>query len=387
MLLSRREALTSFTFTGAALAATRWAGFRALAADPAFPGMVVRQDQPRNLEFPFSQLRDWKTPTEHFYVRSHFPVPEIKAEEYRLSVSGHVATPLQLTLADLRKLEPVTKPLMMECAGNGRINLVPVVRGLQWDRGAVGNAEWTGVPLSTILERAGVKRGAVEVLLVGADKGAIASDPATPGAIHYDRSLPIEKALKPEVILALKMNGEDLTPAHGFPLRAVIGGWYGMAAVKWLTRIVVLDRPHAGYFQTMDYSYFVRDADGIPSVAPVTAVQPKASISRPVLDEVVPAGKPYTVFGAAWSGESPVKSVDVSTDGGQTWKPAELERDAAPFCWRFWKFAWNVPATAGRAKIVARATDASGASQPATRDTDRRTYMINHLAPVEVLIR
>src|SRR5262249_33068744 len=196
----------------------------------------------------------------------------------------------------------VTTPLTLECAGNGRVFLTPQARGLQWGHGAVGNADWTGVPLAALLDRAKPKPGAVDVVLVGADTGTVA-DPATPGPIHFDRSLPLAKAMKPEVMVAYQMNGEDLTPGHGFPVRAVVGGWYGMASVKWLTRVVVIDRPHAGFWQTLEYSYFDR-RNGLPVVTPVGAVQPKAAIARPGLNEVVPAGKPYTVFGAAWAGEA-----------------------------------------------------------------------------------
>jgi DMSO/TMAO reductase YedYZ molybdopterin-dependent catalytic subunit len=182
------------------------------------------------------------------------------------------------------------------------------------------------------------------------------------------------------------MNGEELTPSHGFPLRAVVGGWYGMASVKWLTRVVVTDKPYAGYWQTISYSVWDRKG-GLPELRPVTAIQPKASIARPALGEVVPAGKPYPVRGAAWAGESRVAKVEVSADGGTTWAAAKLTGEDKPFCWRTWEFAWDVPAAKGPAKLLARATDASGATQPAARDPDRRSYMINHLVPVEVVVR
>jgi DMSO/TMAO reductase YedYZ molybdopterin-dependent catalytic subunit len=159
-----------------------------------------------------------------------------------------------------------------------------------------------------------------------------------------------------------------------------------MASVKWLNRIVVTDRPYKGYFQTMDYAYFVRKIGEEPEVVPVTEIQPKAAIARPGLHEVVPAGKPYTVFGAAWAGEGKVAKVEVSADGGKTWRPAKLDADARPFCWVTWKYDWT-PAEKGAVKLVARCTDETGTTQPERRDPDRRSYMINHLAPVEVLVR
>lgn len=360
---------------------------RAWADDPhRFPGMTVCMQEPRNLEFPFTELNSWLTPTEHFFVRSHFAVPKLDPQTFKLTVEGAVQNKLELSLDDLRKMPAVTAPLTLECAGNGRVFLTPQARGLQWGLGAVGNAEWTGVPLGAILERAKVKPGAVDVVLVGADKGAIAADPATPGAIHFERSLPLAKANKPEVVLAYRQNGEDLTPSHGAPLRAVVGGWYGVASVKWLTRIVVTDKPHAGYWQTFDYSYFERGGDGLPVMTPVTAIQPKASIARPTMGEIVPAGKPYRIIGAAWAGESIVAKVDLSIDGGKTWSSAKLTGTGKPFCWRTWEFDW-VPTARGPAKLIARATDRAGSTQPEARDPDRRSYMINHLVPVEVTVR
>jgi DMSO/TMAO reductase YedYZ molybdopterin-dependent catalytic subunit len=346
--------------------------------------MIVRMQEPRNAEFPFNHLADWTVPTEHFFVRSHFATPSIDLKTYKLTVEGHVENPLAFTRDEFRKLPAVTRPMLLECAGNGRVFLIPQARGLQWGLGAVGNAGWTGVPLGAILERAKVKSGAVDVVLVGADRGAIAADPATPGVIHFDRSLPLEKAKRDEVILAHQMNGEPLPVSHGAPVRAVVGGWYGMASVKWLTRIVVTNRPHAGYFQTMDYSYWERH-NGLPELRAVTAIRPKASIARPAHTEVIPVGKPYKVVGAAWAGENSVAKVEVGIDG-KTWAAARMTGEDRPFCWRFWEYDWT-PAARGPAKLVARCTDAKGETQPEARDPDRRTYMINHLIPVEVVVR
>jgi DMSO/TMAO reductase YedYZ molybdopterin-dependent catalytic subunit len=377
--LSRRDALK-------ATAATLLAG-RAAAQDAPKPGLTVRMAEPQNLESAFGDLNSFVTPTEQFFVRSHFAVPTMDAKTYRLKVEGAVESPLELSLDDIQAMPATTMPLTLECAGNGRVFLVPAARGLQWQFGAVGNAEWTGVPLSAILERAKVKANAVEVVLIGADKGTIAGDHPTPGPIHFDRSIPLEKAKKPEVLLAYQQNGKSLTPSHGFPLRAVVGGWFGMAAVKWLTRIVVTDKPYNGFWQTFDYATYERRDGGLATLTPVTAMQPKAQIARPLIGEVVPAGKSYTVRGSAWAGESTVAKVEVSGDGGKTWAEAKLTGEAKPFCWRAWEFAWDVPATPGPAKLLCRCTDAAGKGQPEKRDTDRRTYVINHLVPVEVTVQ
>lgn len=349
-----------------------------------FNGMIVRQHQPQNLEMPFGSLSEWKVPTERFYVRNHFAMPAINLKTYKLVVEGHVENRLELTLDEIKKLPSATTPLTLECAGNSRVFAVPAVTGLPWGHGAVGNAEWTGCTLAALLERAKPKSGAVDVALIGADKGTLAT---TPGAIHFSRSLPLTKALKPEVQLAWGMNGEDLTVPHGAPLRAVVGGWYGMASVKWLNRIVVLDREYKGFFQTIDYSMFVRPIGEEPETTPVTEIQPKAAIARPGLNEVVPAGKPYTVFGAAWAGESKVAKVEISTDGGKTWNAAQLVGEVKPYCWATWRYEWKVPEAKGPASLVARCTDEKGTTQTVERDPARRSYMINHLVPVEVLVR
>ncbi|MGL6076686.1 MAG: sulfite oxidase [Fimbriiglobus sp.] len=360
---------------------------RLLAQSPpvagSFPGMTVRMQAPLNLEFPFSELKSFITPTDQFYVRNHFPVPKFGAD-FSLSITGHVEKPITLSLKELQNLGETTTPLTLECAGNGRVFLTPAVRGLQWGNGAVGTADWTGVTLAAVLERAKVKPGAVEVLLVGADVGAVTSDPASPGPIPFDRSVPMAKAMKPEVILATGMNGQPLTPNHGAPLRAVIGGWYGMASVKWLKHIIVLDKPYQGYWQTLDYSYFER-IHGLASMVSITDMLPKAAIVRPTLASEVPAGRTVKIEGAAWGAEE-IAKVQVSTDGGKTWKDGKLLGEKKPFCWRLWEFDWENP-TRGPASLVAKATTVSGVTQPLTRDPDRRTYMINHLVPVEVLVK
>jgi DMSO/TMAO reductase YedYZ molybdopterin-dependent catalytic subunit len=374
-------------FVRAALAAPFLsAGLRAQdSGKPPFPGLIVRAHEPRNLEFPVSELRDPIIPNEHFFVRSHFAVPQVDVRTWRLKVEGAVAAPFELSYEELTKLPSRTLTATLECAGNGRVHLAPPVPGLQWGQGAVGNAEWAGVPLAAILEKAGLQNAAVEVILEGADTGQVNSDPKSPGPIHFARSLPIEKAKKDEVLLAYKMNGETLPASHGYPLRAVVGGWYGVASVKWLSRIVVSDRPYRGFWQTLDYSYFERK-DGLPTLQPVTAVQPKAIFARPGLNEIIPVDKPYRLFGAAWAGERPVDKVEVSVDGGKTWAGAKLLGEARPVQWVLWEYVWDRPAR-GNASVVARATDDQGHTQPSTRDPDRRTYMINHLVPVPVTVR
>ncbi|MBI3409503.1 MAG: sulfite oxidase [Planctomycetes bacterium] len=349
----------------------------------------MRTFQPDNLEFPFHTLDSFIVPNDRFYVRSHFPTPAIDVKTWRLRVEGEVDHPLELSYDEIRKLPSRTQTAMMECSGNGRIFVTPRPAGVLWELGGVGNAEWTGVALSAILDRAGVRKNAVEVILEGADSGESREFPnpyQTPGPVHFARSLPLAKARRPEVMLAHRMNNADLTPAHGFPLRAVVGGWYGMASVKWLTRLVVNDRPFQGYFQTLEYAYFAR-RHGEPSLVPVTEVQVKSQIARPARHEVVPAGQAYRVHGAAWTGESEIARVEVSIDSGKTWAAARLLEQNAPFAWRLWDFNWQAPARPGRYTLKSKATDKRGNTQPMERDPYRRNAMISHVLPVEVEVR
>ncbi len=347
--------------------------------------MIIREKEPANLEMPFGTLDDFITPNDRFYIRSHFPVPQIDRSTWRLRIEGAVESPLELSYDDLCGLPSTTIPATLECAGNGRVFLVPKVKGTQWELGAVGNAQWTGVSLGEVLRRAGVKAGALEVILEGADCGTISEAPKPAGKIHYARSVPLSKALE-GVLLALEMNGEPLAPSHGFPLRAIVPGWFGMAAVKWLQRIVVTEQSYNGYYQTVDYAFWQRDDVGV-GLVPITEMQVKASIARPGINEVIPAGTEFKVRGAAWTSDARITKVEMSVDGGATWGEASLGEETAPNCWQLWEWNWKTPATPGRCILLARATDSRGRTQPMERDPDRGSYEINHCLPIEVEIR
>jgi DMSO/TMAO reductase YedYZ molybdopterin-dependent catalytic subunit len=350
------------------------------------PGLIVREREPENLEYDFSSLNSFLTPNEAFYIRDHFPRPVIDAASWRLKIEGAVEQPLELSYAELIKLPAESKTVTLECAGNGRVYLVPKADGVQWQLGAAGTATWTGVPLATVLKRAGVNAGAVDVILEGADQGET-SKPSKPGKpFHYSRSLPLARAQDGGVLLAFRMNGEPLPQAHGFPVRAIVPGWYGMASVKWLQRIVVTAEPYHGYFQSVDYSYW-QHRDGFPTKVPITAIQVKAQIARPATNEVVPRGGRYRVYGAAWGGDVPIAKVELSTDGGKQYAAAKLLGEPVEHAWRLWEFAWEVPAEPGKQILMVRATDAKGMTQPIERDKDRESYMINHILPIIVEIR
>ncbi|MBO3272183.1 sulfite oxidase [Hymenobacter defluvii] len=351
-----------------------------------FPGLITREKEPLNLELPFPTLDERLVSNNRFYIRSHFPIPQLTAATWQLRIEGEVRKALTISYDELRKLPAKTVTATLECAGNGRARLAPKVKGLLWEQGAVGNAEWTGVPLAALLERAGLNAGAVEVICEGADKGEVTEEPKSPGTIAFARSLPLAKARQPEVLVAYLMNGQPLPPEHGFPVRLVVPGWYGMASVKWLSKITVTAKPFAGYWQTLEYAYWQRQ-HGQPTLTAVTETQVKAEIARPALHEVVPAGQPYRVFGAAWTGESEVTRVEVSTDNGRTWQAATLLDASVPFAWRLWEFRWTPPAAPGRHTLQARATDRAGHTQPTEHDPDRRTYMVNKIGAVEVIVQ
>lgn len=347
--------------------------------------MIVREKEPVNLEMPFASLGDFITPVESFYVRCHHPIPQLDTEVWRLVIEGDLDNPFSLTHAELSAMETRTITTTMECAGNGRAFLEPQRDGAQWEGGAVGTAEWTGVPLAALLARAGVRPSASEVILIGADLGEIKELPCPEGKIHYSRSLPLFKAMD-DVLLVLRMNGQPLDPSHGFPLRAIVPGWYGMAAVKWLTRIVVSTEPYHGYYQTIDYAFWERGSS-VPTLLPITEMRVKAQIARPGFAEVVAAGHLYRVHGAAWTSSAEIVRVEVSTDTGATWNDAKLLGAPVPNAWRLWEYGWNVPDEPGKTVLMARATDSKGRTQPSDHHDDRGSYLIHHCLPVDVSIR
>lgn len=347
--------------------------------------LIYRQREPDNLESDFSALREYITPNDSFYVRSHFATPQLNAASHVIRVEGAVERPFELPVSELAGMAQRKQMATLECAGNSRVFLVPPAAGVQWELGAVGNAEWSGVPLAAILQRAGVRNGAVEVLLEGADSGALRTDPKPEGAVKFARSLPLAKALKPEVLLATHMNGQPLAASHGAPVRAVVPGYYGMASIKWLQRIVVLNEPFTGYFQTVDYAVW-KNVNGTPQRKPLLDMTVKSAVSRPVVNEVLTAGATYKVRGWAWTGDADITNVEVSGDGGRSWAVASLTGPAARFTWRAWEYDWKVPAQTGRVMLMSRATDSLGNTQQAAHDASTGNYVIHHTLPVPVVI-
>ena len=349
-------------------------------------GLIIRQMEPKNLESPFDRIDSYLTPSELFYIRSHFPTPDLDRASHQLRIDGAVRHPFVLSYDKLRSMPSETRVATLECAGNSRVFLVPQVQGAQWELGAVSNAEWTGVPLRTLLEHAGLSADACEIVLEGADRGTPKEEPVPPHPISYVWSLPRAKAIQPEVLIAYQMNGRDLSPDHGFPVRAIVPGHYGMASVKWLTRIQAVREPFHGYWQTSDYAYWA-SMDGTPVRRALGEMQLKSEIARPRVYETLVPDRIYTVSGAAWAGETDVIDVMVSTDGGQTWAGAEFIDPVRRHAWRRWQFDWLTPKKPGQYTLLARAKDAGGALQPDAHDRNHGTYVINHSLPIEVFVR
>ncbi|MCU1259324.1 MAG: sulfite oxidase-like oxidoreductase [Bryobacterales bacterium] len=348
-------------------------------------GLIIRQKEPRNLETPLDEVDSFLTPTELFYIRSHFPIPKLEPASYQLRVDGAVRNPFSLSYRELRDMPSETRAATLECAGNSRVFLVPQVEGAQWELGAVGNAEWTGVPLRALLERAGMEEDACEIVLEGADNGKPKEPPVPPVPISYARSLPREKAIRREVLIAYQMNGRDLPPDHGYPVRAIVPGHYGMASVKWLTGIYAVREPFQGYWQTSDYGYWDY-LDARPVRRPLGEMKLKSEIARPRVYETLAANQVCTVFGAAWAGETEVTEIAVSTDGGRSWAEGEFLDPAQRHAWRRWKFDWLTPKQPGKYTLLARAKDANGEVQPDQHDQNYGSYVITHPLPIEVFV-
>lgn len=327
------------------------------------PSLIPVSNRPFNAETPLEVLPEPLTPIDLFYVRNHFDVPEIDLENYQLTVSGAVETPLALTLAELQALPHRTVTTAMECAGNGRLFMEPKPAGTPWELGAISVASWTGTPLVEVLKLAGIQDDAVDVLFRGADGGTVEQK-----SIQYERSLSLGLAMNADVLLVWAMNGEPLTPNHGHPLRVLVPGWYGMAAVKWLQAIEVLPHAFDGYYQSYHYVYW--DDDHAPDGEPVREMQVRSLICS--VGEGAEVTAPVELSGVAWSGHGPVIRVEVST-GGDVWKDAKLEPPAQPGALQTWRWQWTPPAS-GEYTFSVRATDAAGNTQPLRHRSNRLGY-------------
>jgi DMSO/TMAO reductase YedYZ molybdopterin-dependent catalytic subunit len=313
-------------------------------------------------------LRSLLTPNQEFFVRNHFAAPRLP-EASKLRVAGRVRSPFEITYAELSRQAIRTLTVTLECAGNGV------------GSGGVSTATWEGVPLATLLKRAGLGSGVKHVRLVGADRGIEGSQTRIP----FARSIPLEKALHPDTLVAFRMNGAPLPAEHGYPWRAIVPGWYGMDSVKWLEEIEALERADASYFVTHRYVAIRLETIG-SAQSPVTQMRVKSLIVEPREGAIATPGL-VTIRGAAWAGENRVTQAEVSTDGGKSWAAAALDKDVRPYSWVMWNYPWEVR-TPGVYVVVVRATDDQGNTQPATRDNLRvDSYELNWYQSVRCEIR
>ena len=344
------------------------------------PHLLQMNGYPLDAETPLELLGDYLTPNSLFFVRSHWIPRMPDRKTWKLTVDGAVAHPLQLTLADLKKMPRAEATCVLQCAGNGRGLQNPPMPGVQWKYGAVGNARWSGVRLRDVLARAGVAASAKHVHLFGSD------DP--PGKVPpFHRSIELEKAMS-DCILAFEMNGAPLPKEHGAPMRLVVPGWAGDHWMKWLVKMSLSDKPQTGFY--MDTAYRWPNKPGAPGVAfkpeemsPLTEMAVKSNITH--APHAARVGQTYDIRGFAFSGAPDIARVDISTDHGATWKRATLDTRHSPHAWRLWSYRWT-PKRASRATIVARATDVRGAVQPQTTIWNQSGYLYNgwHSVNVEV---
>jgi sulfite oxidase len=347
---------------------------------PGEDGLIVRSLRFYDLETPVEYFNTWLTPIPHFFVRNHMHEPsEVNAEDWHLSIGGEVEKPVTLTLNDLAKLESHSVVNTLECAGNGRSLHRPQVPGVQWGKGAVSTARFSGPRLHDVLQRAGIKPSGKHVMFHGLDE--------VPGKVPpFIRSIPLEKALDADTLIATHMNGSALTRHHGFPARALVPGWIGAASCKWLTEIKILDAEFVGNFMSPGYRFPnnpVKPGDAVKpeDTHPLTALNVKSVISGPGTDSALKAGK-VSIQGAAWAGEADIVKVDISTDGGATWNAATLGHDRAHYAWRLWHYDFK--AKSGAYSIRSRATDSQGRTQPDSPVWNPSGYLYNAVDEIKI---
>ena len=338
----------------------------------------------RNHGMPLEALRYDLTPPGLHYLLTHFDIPSVDLDAWTLGIDGLVERPLSLSMAHLQALPQEVRTVTMECAGNGRSALDQRPASQPWVLEAVGTSRWAGVPVSALLERAGVREGAVEVVFSSLDHGI-------DGGVeqHYERSLPLELARSAEPIVAISMNDDPLPPQHGFPARLLVPGWYGMTNVKWLSRITVVNTPFDGYQQAV--AYRVRQTSDEQGEA-ITRMLPRALMVPPGIPDFASRDRtvvgPCTIDGRAWSGWGAIERVDLSTDGGERWQPATLDQRTSDghAHWCSWSYRWEAPEP-GEHVLMVRARDTAGNEQPDEPDWNAGGYLNNAVQRVVVTVR
>jgi sulfite dehydrogenase (cytochrome) subunit A len=358
-----------------------------MARFPEKTDLILLTDRPPNLETPLRYFRQDLTPNEAFFVRWHWSaIPtSIDSAAFRLSVGGHVERPLRLSPRELRRrFQPVSVTAVCQCSGNSRSFFEPRVVGGQWGHGAMGNAKWTGVPLRDLLQRAGVRRGAVDVSFAALDL------PPWPDTPQFVKSLEAGRAMDGEVIVAYAMNDADLPMLNGFPLRLIVPGWYATYWVKSLNQITVHSEKFKGFW--MDKAYRIpanaQAAESPQQLAaetvPINSFSVHSIFVRPEPQERLAPGRAFEIEGLAMDGGAGIRRVEVSTDAAQSWADARLDPDLGKYSWRRWRFGWT-PRSAGSHRLMCRATNSAGQTQ-STQYWNRSGYQRNVIEHVDVTV-
>lgn len=386
--LSRRQLLIGAARTGAAITLSQFLPneFTEAFAQNVIKGkekLIVRSVRPEDLETPVGLLNTWITPNDLFYVRTHTYPPKVDEQmgkEWKLQVDGEVERPMAITLDELKKLPKATVTVTLECAGNGRAFYDPPVPGIQWEKGSVGTARFTGARLSDVLKKVGLKSNVKYIAANGADK-PVGKMP------DFIRNVPMAKAMNPDTILAYEMNGEPIPALHGFPLRLIVPGWEGAYSVKWVNQLQALDKEHEGFFVKTAYRYpnkRVAPGQAVPpeNMIPLTGLIIKSFINSPLEGTSFKPGK-VRVGGFAWAGESFVSKVEVSMDNGSTWFPAKLGKERERYTWQSFEYEFNI-SQPGSYLLMARAADDKGKVQPVSPQWNPSGYLWNVIDKVRI---
>jgi DMSO/TMAO reductase YedYZ molybdopterin-dependent catalytic subunit len=344
------------------------------------PYLITRRLNPENQETPIQFIEIDIIQPPLFYRRNHFSYPKLTFSNYFLPINGLVTTPLLLSMQQILQLPSKTIEVVLECSGNKRSLLEPKVFGEQWEKGAISQGSWKGVPLRTLLEISGIKNGAKEVVVEGYDFGERTD---LDKVFSYTRSLPLEKALHPDTIIAYEYNNHPISYKHGFPFRLIVPQWYGMASVKWIKQIRVIGSHFTGPYQNIDYMYYPNQ-DNDDGAYPVTTINVNSTIQKPLDMASLNIGK-HEIKGIAWTGKGYIKKVEISTDNGDTWIDAAMVHSNSSYRWISWAYKWT-PVEKGIYTIMAKATDSQGRTQPFKPYWNRKGYGYNAIDQIKVRV-
>ncbi|MFB6367287.1 sulfite oxidase [Paenibacillus elgii] len=345
------------------------------------PYLVARRLIPENQESPIHFISADVTPEQYFYRRNHFPYPILSEQSFWFSVGGEVLRPLTFHYQDLLRMPSKEVMVVLECSGNNRGHFVPKVFGEQWEAGAISQGVWRGVALRDLLKLTGLHASAKEIVFAGSDCGCRTD---LEGQFVFARSLPLEKAMHPDTLIAYALNGKPIPYKQGYPLRLIVPQWYAMASVKWLRSITVIHNHFNGPFQDIDYMYYP-EKDSDAGKMPVTTIHVNSIIQQPLSWSVLRVGA-HQIYGLAWTGTGFITNVEISIDGGKHWEQAAIQKcPGNPYRWITWTYAW-VAAQKGEYTIMSRASDSVGFVQPAEARWNRKGYGYNAYSTVHVKV-